>query len=283
MRELTSSSTPMRIGKVSLTVRDLPLVSGFYQRVLGMKVVQTNGSTVALGAGNHALLELVSEPDADLSSRNDAGLFHTAFLLPVRADLGRWINFAAENRVAIGGASDHAVSEALYLNDPEGNGIEIYVDRPASDWPYVDGSLQMVTEALDIGSLRAAAGSKPWDGLPVGSVIGHVHLRVGDIPTAEVFYSDTLGFDITARYPGASFYGSGGYHHHLAGNIWNSRGAQPRETNATGLRDVEILVRDDALLDATRSRLGHANAVTHADSSFTVRDRWNAALTFRRG
>jgi catechol 2,3-dioxygenase len=281
--DITFSSTPLRIGKVMLTVNDLAGVSDFYQKVLGLVVIHRADNTVLLGAGGSAFLELVGDPQAPRSSPREAGLFHTAFLLPSRLDLGSWINHAAANRIAIQGASDHAVSEALYLSDPEGNGIEIYVDRPSSQWPFEGTTVRMVTDPLDMDSLRAAAADSPWQGAPAGTVIGHVHLQVGATAQADAFYAEAFGLDIMARYPGASFYGSGGYHHRLAGNIWNSRNAGPRAAGSTGLREVELLASDAATYNTVVARLVSAGVETETRASgVVVQDPWGTSLSQRQ-
>jgi catechol 2,3-dioxygenase len=280
---ITSSSTPLRIGKVTLTVNDLAGVSAFYQTVLGLALIDQTDGVVQLGVGNSVLLELIDDRAAPRSSAREAGLFHTAFLLPTRADLGSWIEHLARNRFSIQGASDHAVSEALYLADPEGNGIEVYADRPSSEWPYEAGKLGMTTERLDTDSLRNAAAGLEWQGAPAGSMVGHVHLQVGATPAADAFYADALGLDITARYPGASFYSSGGYHHHLAGNIWNSRNAGKRVAGSTGLQTVELLAADAATYDKTAARLETAGIALHQQTSgIRVEDPWGTALSLRQ-
>ena len=280
---ITSSSTPLRIGKVTLTVNDLAGVSAFYQTVLGLSLIDQTIGVAQLGAGNSVFLELVADASARRSSAKEAGLFHTAFLLPTREDLGSWIEHVARNRVAIQGASDHAVSEALYLADPEGNGIEVYADRTSAEWPYQAGAVQMVTEPLDIDSLRTAAAGRDWQGAPEGTMVGHVHLQVGATAEADAFYADALGLDITARYSGASFYSSGGYHHHLAGNIWNSRNAGPRVAGSTGLRDVELLAADAATYDRTVARLaGAAIDVQPRGNGIAVRDPWGTVLSLKQ-
>jgi catechol 2,3-dioxygenase len=144
-------------------------------------------------------------------------------------------------RVPVSGASDHGVSEAIYLSDPEGNGVEIYADRQASSWTWINGTVDMVSEALDFDSLIAASeAAEPWKGAPAGTTIGHVHLQVGAIAPAEAFYAEELGLDITCRYPGATFFATNGYHHHIATNIWNSRGAEKRSYPSTGLAEIEL-------------------------------------------
>lgn len=237
---MSTASAPVEIGRVALTVRDAGSVAAFYETVIGLRPLGSGGGVHRLGAGGRVLVELRADPAARPVDPREAGLFHTAFLLPSRADLGAWLVHAAGARVPLQGASDHLVSEAIYLADPEGNGIEVYVDRPREDWPREGGRIRMATEPLDLSALAASART-PWSGAPEGTVVGHVHLQVGDVARAEAFYAGSLGFDLVTRYPGAAFFGSGGYHHHLAANVWNSRGAGPRSGGAAGLAEVELL------------------------------------------
>lgn len=237
---MSTASAPVEIGRVALTVRDIDRVAGFYESVIGLRPIASDGSLRRLGAGGRVLLELRADPAARPADPRAAGLFHTAFLLPSRADLGAWLVHAAGARVALQGASDHLVSEAIYLADPEGNGIEVYRDRARDEWPREGGRIRMATDPLDLPSLAAGARG-PWAGAPEGTAVGHVHLQVGDVPEAEAFYSGRLGFDIVTHYPGAAFYSTGGYHHHLATNVWNSRRAGVRSEGVAGLADVELL------------------------------------------
>ncbi|WP_134679562.1 VOC family protein [Paracoccus ravus] len=243
---MASSDGPIQIGRVALRVKDLHKVSAFYQRIIGLAYLRGDGEQHILGVGDLALLDLRSDRAARHHS-NEAGLFHTAFLLPDRVALGSWLRFAAANRVSLDGASDHLVSEALYLHDPEGNGIEIYADRPRDDWRHHGGEVVMDTRPLDLAALQRI-GSDDWQAAPNGTVIGHVHLQVGNIAKAEDFYTSRLGMDRTSHRPGASFFGSGGYHHHLAGNIWNSRAAGQRRPDTAGLAEI-VLQADATRLD----------------------------------
>lgn len=243
---MATSDAPIRIGRVALTVNDLATVGDFYQRVVGLRRLSQDGGTMVLGAGDRPLLEL-REDRAARHRPAEAGLFHTAFLLPGRIDLADWLGMAAARGLALDGASDHRVSEAVYLRDPEGNGIEIYADRPRDAWRWSGGEVAMATERLDVEGLLAAAAA-PWAGAPLGTMVGHVHLQVGDVAEAERFYHGRLGFDVTTHYPGAAFFSTGGYHHHLAANVWNSRGAGPRAMPSTGLAELVLAVRDPARL-----------------------------------
>lgn len=249
------NAAPIRIDTVRLRVRDLDAVSSFYRDVLGLVPLAEAGSSVTLGTEETPLLHLDGDPALRPRDPKQAGLFHTALLLPSRGDLARWLGHVAETDVRLQGASDHIVSEALYLADPEGNGIEVYVDRPPSQWRDSAGDIRMATDPLDLKDLIRTAQGRIWAGFPKGGIIGHVHLQVGDTKEADRFYRDALGFDIAASYPGASFYGSGGYHHQLAGNIWNSRRAGKRDSSEAGLDEITLGV-DPSARQAITQRLG---------------------------
>lgn len=273
-----ATKLPLAMGRVALTVHDLDRVGDFYQRAVGLHRLQADADRLLLGAGNDVLLELRRDPAARRRSPREAGLFHTAFLLPSRADLGAWGRHAATSRVPVVGASDHDVSEAVYLTDPEGNGVEIYADRPRETWRWHGDTVEMGSEALDIADLLDNTDSRVWQGFPDGSVVGHVHLQVGAIAPAEEFYSRVLGFGITCRYPGGSFYAADGYHHHLATNIWNSRGASKRELPSTGLADVEILT-DATVLKAVAARAEQDIAGATDGNRLPLSDPWGTAIT----
>jgi catechol 2,3-dioxygenase len=276
------AAAPHRIGTVSLVVRDLDAVSRFYEDAIGLKVLERFSGAARLGTGSIVLLELVHDPAARRRAPREAGLFHTAFLLPSRADLGAWIAFASERRITVHGASDHVVSEAVYLSDPEGNGIEIYADRPADQWPVTPAGYYMPSDPLDIQAVFGAGSGRRWNGFPDGGIVGHMHLQVGAIAPAETFYRDLLGFDITCRYPGGSFFGSGGYHHQIAANIWNSRNTSPRKGAVTGLSCFELVARDRSVVDGAAGRLTAASvATTPLEGGFAVQDPWGTRVLLR--
>ncbi|MDI7861303.1 VOC family protein [Rhizobiaceae bacterium n13] len=283
MNEQTSTyalSRPAHVGQSHLVVTDLPTVSAYYQTMLGLKVLENGTSGQVLGAGGRPLLTLTTGGDVRRAPRNAAGLFHTAFLLPNRTELGRWLRHAAGNNVVIDGASDHLVSEAIYISDPEGNGIEVYADRPHGEWNYhADGQVEMATMRLDLQALHDSAPQDAWTGIPDQSAIGHIHLQVGDIPRADEFYRDVLGLELMARYPGASFFGSGRYHHHVAANIWNSRGATARSDRMSGLSDYTLKFNDKAALDTALAKLDALEIATSRDGDVvSLKDPWGIGL-----
>jgi len=254
-----AATTPVSIGRVGLRARDAEGLAAFYKSLLGLDELRRAGSTIGLGAGGRELLEIEGSAALRADDPRSAGLFHTAFLLPARADLARWVRHAADSRIAIDGASDHLVSEAIYLDDPEGNGIEIYADRDRSEWPREGGAIRMATERLDFDGLMGElqAGDAGWRGAPAGTVIGHVHLRVGDVEAAEAWWNEAQGLDTVTHYGGqAVFLSSGGYHHHIGANVWRSRGAGRREDDRAGLGFVELLSRDAATESVARDPWG---------------------------
>ena len=229
----------LEISAVDLAVRDLDRVARFYQDAIGLAVIDASPDRVRLGVAGAPFLTLLSRPGFRPVDPASAGLFHTAFLLPTRADLGRWLRHAAATGIPLSGAADHAVSEAVYLADPEGNGIEIYADRPRDTWPWEGDQIVMTNDRLDPAALRALDFS-PWTGAPAGTRIGHVHLQVGDPAAAAAFYTGALGLRVTRQWPGVLFLADGDYHHHVAINDWNSRGAGPRDPERAGLAAVTL-------------------------------------------
>lgn len=277
-------AAPMRIGSVRLRVRDLDRVASFYTSALGLAEISSSQGRVTLGTGSSPLLELVGDPGLRPNDPRQAGLFHTAFLMPTRADLGCWLSHAITTEVPLQGASDHIVSEAIYLSDPEGNGIEVYADRATSYWHDQTGAIRMASDPLDKQDLLLAAKGTAWSGFPDHAMIGHVHLQVGDTAQADRFYNDILGLEIATRYPGASFYGSGGYHHQLAGNAWNSQRSGKRPDGLAGLDAVEIMVRDIDTLAAIATRAATGETVANTTTGrreMTLRDPWGTAITLR--
>ncbi|MBV8733260.1 MAG: VOC family protein [Solirubrobacterales bacterium] len=265
------------MGTVCLTASDLDRSQTFYEQTLGLRASRPDDATVVLSApGGPALVELHGDPSARPLERRATGLFHMAVLVPSRVELARSLWRLAVRRWPLDGASDHLVSEALYLSDPDGNGIEIYRDRPRTEWPRDGDQLRMSTLALDLdsllGELRDATGLQA--SAPRGTRIGHVHLQVSDLAQAEAFYHGVLGFDVTVRgYPGALFVSAGGYHHHIGLNTWHSAGAAPSPAGAVGLRSFTIALPDQRELENVLARIEAAGIpVRPGPSGVLVRD-----------
>src|SRR6185437_3671552 len=240
------------LGPVRLTVSDLDRSRAFYERAIGLRATELDDGTIGLGVpGGPALVELRGDSSAPRLNRRAPGLYHLALLLPTRLDLAFALARLVQARWPLDGASDHLVSEALYLSDPDGNGIEIYRDRPRDQWRRSEGQLEMATLALDIDSVlgELSQSTELQRTAPAGTTIGHVHLQVADIAEAEAFYHGVLGFDVMVRtYPGAMFVSAGGDHHHIGLNTWHSRGSAPPAQGSVGLRHFDVrLPGQDAL------------------------------------
>ncbi len=254
------------LGRVSLRVGDLDRLVTFYTDVVGLAVLERTPDHATLGVDGTPLLELSHAPDVPPRARRDAGLFHTAFRVPDRAALGAALT-RIEDDWQLLGASDHRVSEALYLRDPEDNGIEIYRDRPRNTWPKSDGRIQMDTLPLDLDALRADASDA--ETCPPATDVGHVHLEVTDLDAAREFYVDTLGFGVRDVWNGALFVAAGDYHHHAGLNAWHGRSLP---ASGRGLAWFELVVPDGAL-GAARDRFEQAGIdVTDCGDGFEVRD-----------
>lgn len=255
----TALPSQTHIGTVHLQVADLPRALAFYVDLLGLRVIAAAGGEAHLSATGTepALLRLTSRSGATPRPRGVTGLFHVAWRAPDRRELGRWLRRLLEARVPLHGASDHGVSEALYLPDPDGLGVELYCDRPRALWPRRGPHVAMVSERLDTADLLAAAdGTGPWDGAHAATDIGHVHLCVSSLKAAEAFYVEGLGFEVMQRdYPGALFLAAGGYHHHLGANTWQSGGGPPPPETAVGLLSFTVVVPEAADVGVVRERL----------------------------
>jgi catechol 2,3-dioxygenase len=275
-----------RIGTVRLTVRDLERARRFYEQALGLTAEERTHATVSLAApGGEPVVELHGDPAARPLHRRATGLYHLAILLPTRRDLAVALARLRAAGWPLDGASDHLVSEALYLSDPDGNGIELYRDRGREQWRYSNGQLAMATLPLNLESLLAEL---PGDGdlpahAPRATRIGHVHLRVADLSEAETFYADVIGFEVTVRgYPGALFVSAGGYHHHLGLNTWHSAGAPPPPPGSVGLRSFDVVLPGADALAAARKRLRAAGVDgAESDGDLLVRDPSGNALILR--
>lgn len=276
-----SHKAPLHVAAVTIDARDVTGLAVFYESNIGLHRISQSPERITLGAGGVGFLHIDAAPRAKPEPRRVAGLFHTAFLMPSRAELGAWFRIANDRDAPFDAASDHGVSEAFYLTDPEGNGIEVYSDRPKSEWRRKGSGYDLTTGPMDVaGVVAEGLAVERTDGLfPAAARVGHVHLKVGDIAQAEAFYAAALGLDVIDRRSGGTFYSSGGYHHHIATNTWASNGAGPRPSDIAGLREIELKATDKAVLDAAAKRLGIQN---HGDR-FSVRDPWNIRLTLALG
>ncbi|MEV7972254.1 VOC family protein [Cellulomonas sp. NPDC089187] len=280
------------MGPVTLLVGDLDLQLRYYRDVLGLSVVERpderiegvgRPDVVVLGRGSTALLVLRHFPDLPPTSRSQAGLFHTAILFDTRAALaGALASVAARAPQTYIGSADHLVSEAFYLTDPEGNGVELYWDRARDTWQYDDsGHVVMDSLLLDPNAFIDQHGGQTVQTGAGRPVVGHVHLQVGDVPSARSFYVDALGFDVTAEWHGALFVSAGGYHHHLAVNTWNSAGAGPR-ASSLGLGEVTLVVPGTDDIGALRERLTHHGVGVQDDGgTVTFTDPWHNVVRVR--
>ncbi|MRG88339.1 VOC family protein [Salinibacillus xinjiangensis] len=234
------------VGEVNINVTDLGQSLEFYQHILGFKVLrQTDSKAVLTADGKTPLLTIEQPEDVLPKQARTTGLFHFAILLPSRSDLSAFLRHIVQTKFRYGlGASDHYVSEAIYLSDPDGNGIEVYRDRPSSEWNWSNGEVEMATVELDAQGLLAES-TDEWKGMPNGTIMGHIHLHVSDLKTTEDFYVNGLGFDIITTYPGALFASTGGYHHHLGLNVWNGTGIPAPPENSVGLNWYTLIFPDE--------------------------------------
>ena len=284
----TAASPPrlpatLRLGAVHLIVTDLDRSVVFYEDAIGLRLHRREDATAAMGAGEEDLLVLYEEPSARRAGRH-AGLYHYALLFPSREELAHAALRLAATQTPIQGASDHGTHEAIYLPDPDGNGIELAADRPREAWPkpleYTGGPHRLDLDGL----LAAIAGEEPRGKADLGLVIGHLHLHVGDLERGLGFYRDVLGFELMTFMPGAAaFVSAGGYHHHLGFNIWRGEGVPPAPPGRVGLRHWTVVLDEPKEIEAVRERVRAAGIeVEDKGEGFLVRDPWDIATVFAR-
>jgi catechol 2,3-dioxygenase len=275
------------MGTTRLVVRDLDTVARYYTDAVGMEHVGRSGDVLRLGYDDEPILELAADPDASSRPADGAGLYHTAILFPdeqALADVLVRVSRRAPRSYV--GASDHLVSQAFYLTDPEGNGVELYVDRPRDSWTWRGGEVQMGAAPLDardfVSTHASDPGSAPAEALGSGGTVGHMHLSVGDLDAAEKFYADLVGFDVVSRVDGALFLAAGGYHHHLAVNTWGSAGAHTRPADEAGLGFLTVRLPEATPLEPIARRLDEAG-VQHRASAHELRveDPWGTVVVVR--
>lgn len=255
------------VGEVNINVKNLESAVSFYQQMIGFQVLEKSHQRAVLTAdGQTPLLTLEQPANVIAKEKRTTGLYHFAILLPSRADFAAFLRHLLQTGYPLG-AADHYVSEALYLNDPDGNGIEVYRDRPSHEWTWKNGLVEMATEQLDVEAILAESNGQ-WSGLPAGTVMGHIHLHVADLPTVEEFYTNGLGFNVVSYYPQAVFLSSGGYHHHIAINTWQGVGAKRPAQNSVGLNWFSILYPDAAARDAVVKKLQQLGAPVEEESAY---------------
>lgn len=263
------------VSQVHLNIQDLNRSLEFYQKIMGFRVLERSERKAVLTADGKTPLVTIEQPvDVKPKQRRTTGLYHYALLLPSRGDLGKFIRHMINIQYPLQGASDHLVSEALYLADPDGNGIEVYCDRPASVWKWNHNEVVMATEPMDVeGVLREDDGT-PWSGLPAGTIMGHIHLHVSEFEKIQQFYCEGLQFDVVCRYGGqALFIATGGYHHHIGLNTWNGVGAQAPEENSIGMNYFTVVFpSEQARAEAIKRVKQLGSKVTEENGSFFTKD-----------
>ncbi|MGN1402263.1 MAG: VOC family protein [Bacillus sp. (in: firmicutes)] len=271
------------IKQITLNVSDLEKSIPFYTNLLGFKLQKMEGKSAELSAdGINPLVTLRQPEGVHMNKGRTSGLYHFAILLPTRESLGGLVRHMLQQGYSIGGASDHLVSEALYFNDPDGNGIEIYHDRPREQWEWQDDQVRMETLPLDGEGLLEAGKGHVWAGLPAETVIGHIHLHVADLTKAADFYRDALGYEEVCSYGGqALFLSTGKYHHHIAINVWNGSGVPDPEENAVGLASYTIPIADTAALEQLKNSLAeYGYSFTTGESAIRVKDHSGSIIQF---
>ena len=264
------------IANIHLQVPNLERSLMFYAGMMGFKEIQRGKAMADLSASgtDPVLIRLSEKPGAHPKPPRTTGLYHVAIRLPDRPSLARLFQRLIDYQVRFQGFSDHKVSEALYLADPDGNGLELYIDRPRSQWPRMDDMIAMTTDPLDVEDLlrQTEGNTSPWLGIHPATDIGHIHLQVSDLAQTEDFYHTLLGFDVTQRlYPGALFLSAGGYHHHLGTNIWGSRAAPPPPADAVGLLSFAIKIPDWTAWESLSIRLQESKVpIEHLESDKTI-------------
>jgi catechol 2,3-dioxygenase len=283
----TAIDPSLRIGSVALAVSDLERSADFYERVLGLPLIAREEHSARLGPDRERAALVLSDIAAPTPLPPGAtGLYHVAWLHPDRAALAETVRRVAAARWPFEGASDHGVSEALYLSDPDGLGIEIYVDRPRELWARPAGGrgVEMVTLPLDLDDLLAQFAGEPNAAVSPDTTVGHVHLKVADVPRAAAFYRDALGLEEQAQLPSAAFLAAGGYHHHVGLNSWQSQGAAGAPDSAPGLRGIEFELAGVDALDKLERSVADAEMAASlgrgADGELSVRDPDGQLLAF---
>lgn len=263
---------------ISLKVKDIDASIEFYSKILGFKHINRKERKALVSANGVDPLIVLEQPEnVKPKEMRRTGLYHFALLLPNRKELGKFLNHIMNIRYPLMGASHHGISEAIYLQDIDDNGIEIYTDTPINKWKWIDDSLEMITTRLDLQSLIDEGKDENWEGMPKETIIGHIHLHVSDLDEAERFYVDGLGFNIVNKIPKqATFTSTGAYHHHIAFNIWNGKGIPAPDENSVGMKYYQIKFPDQGTRIKTINRLEELGyEVTNENDTFITSDPSN--------
>ncbi|MDO6847619.1 VOC family protein [Priestia megaterium] len=263
------------VGKVNLKVENLERSLAFYQQIIGFKLLGRKENKALLTAdGRTALLSIEQPENVTAKQPRTTGLYHFALLLPTRSDLGSILQHLLNSGYPLQGASDHLVSEALYLADPDGNGIEIYRDRPSSTWEWNEGEVAMATKPLDAEAILAEGNGKPWTGLPSATLMGHIHLHVSELGQTENFYRNGLGFEVVSNYHNqALFISTGRYHHHIGLNVWNGIGAPSPLESSVGLESFTLVFPAEEAREQAINKLREIGAaVSKENQDFITKD-----------
>ncbi|WOV89108.1 VOC family protein [Sporosarcina oncorhynchi] len=270
-------------GEVQLNVTDLAKLTSFYTEIIGFSILEREAQKVVLTADGYTPLLILEQSEVVLTKEpRRTGLYHLALLLPTRADLGAAIKHFSRNHIPLG-ASDHQVSEALYLSDPDGNGIEIYCDRESGTWHWEDNLVTMSTDPLDARAVVEESGDQEWNGLPTGTVMGHIHLHVADLQKAKGFY-EALGFSVVSRYPQALFMSNGNYHHHIAVNTWNGKNAPRPSEGSAGMKAFTLIYPNEKTLQKAVGNVQEIEGdVQQVDAKVIVKDPSGNRIVLRVG
>lgn len=282
-QKLYPHTKPTYVQSIDLIVRDLEVMRNYYQEVIGLNMIESSTNGATLGVGQCPMLTLELDGKARIPKSKTAGLFHIAFLLPTRQDLAHYYKHCLERAIPLSGQADHLVSEALYLTDPEGNGIEIYADRKPEEWLFDADGVVMDTIPLNTKSLLSLAPKETWQKMPIGSCVGHLHLQVGNIAEAENFFTQVMNLKLMEQVPGASFFASGDYHHHIATNIWNMNSSLPRQNNMSGLKQYSLYFREDEELQKVLKQLDNLQIpVANTLTGKSLKDPWGIELRLEK-
>lgn len=269
--------TNIEIGPVYLLARNAERTINAYSDFLGFEILKQDDDYISFGINGKPVLNFKIDPDARAKAPTDAGLYHIAILLPSRKDLAKFTQMLIDSNIRFA-SGDHLVSESIYLYDSDGLGIEVYADRPSSEWVWQNDKVRMDTLPLDLDVLldEIEDVDDVWNGVPEGTKIGHIHLQVSDLKTAEDFYSKTLGLNVVSNFPGATFLSAGGYHHHIGLNNWHTKGIEQVDDNVAGIKAFDVTIPDPTIFESFKRRVSKLQPhIGMMDNEVELRDMLN--------